>query len=651
MEKSSSHTSTKTAIANGADPATTSSKPVKPPIVPPNGGSKSAGLSVGPGKKSALPSNDARSQRAEGHTATVEVDVRDAFKQFANEEKLRVQQRKQDQKDADKKVRLNDLMKFSQNFKLNTPVPKDLVSILAKDPSKQEAIVEKAARIAAEAPAPGTTMKKPLATTVDPKTQRAQPQGRFENTRASHALPERQGNERRGNAPTGPYGTPSGHGDRNAQMQPLQSVPPRAGPGLSQRLASLHIQNRVNAGLSGYQSQDSRGPPAGPAAGVPEGNGSQKSSGAPTPLSATSSKFNVKAMEFKPNPAAVSFSPIDASSARSSPRSTVNTKPTSRRASPSAFLGNKKPLPASERPSINDYFNPIKRLKIEAKHAKEEWPDNGGIPWAHKTLPRWDISGENSEKTYIEVFEEMSLAAQSISPRAVGNSHSAHQHQLPFHLQQGGQGVPHLQPPHHMQPHMLPQHSHHPGLPHQYDDHRMQFSSSASSVYPSPRLPHANLPYQSPMMQNDQLAYAQPVQYQMGPGGPQMGQYRSFSGNPQLVPHPGQGGAPMMAHNPSNGPYMGVPQGMAMFSGQQVPLYAPGGQGPYHSGGPQAAPPGSHGYPSPGRGAPMMMHQGSQQGHQPPQIVMYNVGPAQHQQQMYPSHQPGHSKSLSIGIE
>ena len=33
---------------------------------------------------------------------------------------------------------------------------------------------------------------------------------------------------------------------------------------------------------------------------------------------------------------------------------------------PAAFFDAKKPLPASERLSVNDYFNPVKRMKEEA---------------------------------------------------------------------------------------------------------------------------------------------------------------------------------------------------------------------------------------------------------------------------------------------
>ncbi|KAI5300349.1 hypothetical protein KEM56_002527, partial [Ascosphaera pollenicola] len=79
-------------------------------------------------------------------SSRVESEVLENFRKFANNEKLKVQERRRNQVSHDRTIRLNELMKFSQNFKLGTPVPDDLVPILAKDPSKQEAIIEKARR-------------------------------------------------------------------------------------------------------------------------------------------------------------------------------------------------------------------------------------------------------------------------------------------------------------------------------------------------------------------------------------------------------------------------------------------------------------------------------------------------------------------------
>ena len=42
-----------------------------------------------------------------------------------------------------KEIKLNDLKKFADSFKLHTPIPSDLVQIIAKDPAKLKEIQDK----------------------------------------------------------------------------------------------------------------------------------------------------------------------------------------------------------------------------------------------------------------------------------------------------------------------------------------------------------------------------------------------------------------------------------------------------------------------------------------------------------------------------
>ncbi len=74
----------------------------------------------------------------------IENSLMGTFKQFVTGERERMVQKKQALFKKEKDGRLQDLLKFSQSFKLNTPVPADLIPILAKDKSKQDAIVKKA---------------------------------------------------------------------------------------------------------------------------------------------------------------------------------------------------------------------------------------------------------------------------------------------------------------------------------------------------------------------------------------------------------------------------------------------------------------------------------------------------------------------------
>ncbi|GJD02112.1 LsmAD domain-containing protein [Colletotrichum higginsianum] len=234
-----------------------------------------------------------------------------------------------------------------------------------------------------------------------------------------------------------------------------------------------------------------------------------------------------------------------------------------------------------------------------------------------------------------EFLERQSFAASSIAtPNHTHVVPSAHQHQLPFHLQQPAHGMGPRQSPHMPPMPIQNQHGHVPHTPYQnMDDHRMMHSNSAQS-FASPRMTQVPITYTPAMSSTGQVPYNQPMmQPFVGPGTPQMGGYRNFSNNHQYMPQQPGGpmGAPMM-------PQFMNPQGMVPAPGQ-MPMYA-GSHTQFMS--PNGAPPqpipGANGYPSPGRpSAPMMVHQGSQQG-QP----VYGMSPnVQYQQPAFTPQQPG----------
>ncbi|KAJ5086404.1 SM domain found in ataxin-2 [Penicillium alfredii] len=545
----------------------------------------------------------------ENATANVETEVLDHFRQFANSEKLKMQERRRNQATYDRTIKLNELMKFSQNFKLSTPVPKDLVPILAKDRTKQEAIVQQF-----QQPAEDKTIQKltPPSTEPKPANRGPGPTGAV----APAAPSDRQNYSRRqGYPPTGPLAGPGGR----FSQQPMQQGRPGTGM-LSHRLAD-NLQQRKGANMGPVPAplpiQDARVPPTGPA-------GDQNRVTSPvktqTPTSAASTKFNVRAMEFKPNPAASTFTPGGApsggaSGSTASPRPFSRNHSVSRATTPSAFFGARKPRPISERPSLNDQFNPIKRMKKEnAEQAEKPYTSNGGIPYPYKTLPTWDLPEGTEEKTYDQMFKQP-VAVPSISPQgrsASNNPHMPPHQQMPFPFQQPNPGMPPSMPPN--GPHHLHSQGPHGPGPSHMEDQRMQLSNSSSQAFPSPRMQQNHLGYPSPMGPPAQLAFGQPMPHFYG--APQPGHMRHYPGGPQFV-NP-QMGAPMMMQQPSNGPYMGVPQGMSPYT-PQMQMYSPSPGHAY----PQHAPPQPHsGYPSPSRGAPMMMHQGSQSG-QAPQPMMF----------------------------
>ncbi|CAI7654327.1 unnamed protein product [Penicillium manginii] len=585
---------------------------------------------------SEIPANSVKQRTVpENATANVETEVLDHFRQFANSEKMKMQERRRNQASYDRTVKLNELMKFSQNFKLHTPVPKDLVPILAKDRIKQESIINRVSedKTSPKSPSPAVEQK--------PQAGRGGPTGAVPPAAPAdrqNAFPR----NRQVYAPTGPHAAGAGAGGRFPQ-QPMQSGRPSASM-LSHRLAD-NLQQRKGAGIGPVPTplpiQDARGPPTGPANEQPRITSPVKSQ---APTSSLASKFNVRAMEFKPNPAASTFTPggppsaapagpaSSTNAAAASPRPFSRNRSGSRATTPSAFFGNRKPLPISERHTIDNQFNPIKRMKKESSGSAEKpYVFNGCIPPPYKTLPTWDHPEANQDKTFDQMFKHPG-AIQSVSPQgrsASNNPHLPQQHPMPFHPGMAPSSGPPNGPHLHHGPHG-------PASGHMDDQHRMQISASSSQVFPSPRMQQSGMGYPSPMAPHAQIAFGQPVPGFYG--APQPGHLPRYQGGPQFMNSGvAMGGAPMM-QQPSNGPYMGVPQGMSPYN-PQMPMYSPS---PGHAYPQHAPPPQSHsGYPSPSRGAPMMMHQNSQSG-QPPQMMFMPSG--QPGQAGYGAQQPGHSE-------
>ncbi|OZJ03154.1 hypothetical protein BZG36_03894 [Bifiguratus adelaidae] len=69
----------------------------------------------------------------------IEAEIATTFRQFATTEKERLQQRRQAIQKKEKDGRLAELMKFHATFKLNSPVPDDLVPLLGKAKKAEEA--------------------------------------------------------------------------------------------------------------------------------------------------------------------------------------------------------------------------------------------------------------------------------------------------------------------------------------------------------------------------------------------------------------------------------------------------------------------------------------------------------------------------------
>lgn len=568
-------------------------------------------------------------------TATVEVDVSKAFKSFAANQRTSVQQHRMNKAKNDKQIKLNDLKKFANDFKLNTPVPQDLVPIIAKDPAKQKAIQEKAQRNAEEAKLHPTDSVKPITPGTDANTAQ-----RSATTTTTHTASPPSGTPSRQTANRGPYpqGTHSfqnSRGDRPVQAE--QSMPRSGTAGhLSQRLRSLEQNRPVQVPSNMMPPHEARLPPTGPSNPV-DPNFSRRSSGVASAQGGP--RLNASVSEFRPNAFAKDFSPAGNPSSGSSPRSMApeaqSTPPIAR------SLIRRTPLAKGARPSLKGKYEAMELIKTYKPGEGKNWAYNGGLKPAYETNLLWKLPSNNDGPTesYVQYFEK---APFPTTTPVVSEPHPPqtapqvpHQHQLPFHLQSGVHNINARQSPRQPQINMHGAQMGHPGPAFSGPDELRMMPSHSAQSFSSPRMQQLPMAFHSPMGGNAQLAYnPQMVPY---PGAPQMQPFRSLSQTHQFMPQ-GHMGQPVMIPNPAGG-FM-PPQGMA--PGPQM-MYPPGAQGqfmPPNNGHPPVMPNG--GYPSPSRGAPMMMSQGSSQGHQPPMFGM-SPGP-QYGTPVFPQQIPGQSK-------
>ncbi|KAK4228294.1 PAB1-binding protein 1 [Podospora fimiseda] len=612
-------------------------------------------------------------------TDQVEQRVLQQFKNFAGQQRHQVDKMRATKLKQDKEVRLTELKKFANTFKLSTPIPADLVPIIAKDKQKQDLIQQKAlqnaqevARQKEEAAAAKAAQQKtkptaapaaaPAAAAAAAPTPEAQPKPATEqpastpattapDTRAA-SRPTAPQHSSSGNIPTrhtGPRGYNNGQGHYGRFNQNNRMSGPHMQGGqtqptghLSQRLRN-HEQQKMQH-LAQHGPQDMRLPPTGPANNA-DPSFSRRISGVPGPyLNPHPPKLNPNSHEFRPSAFAPAFNPAPLPSQGSSPRSSVNNI-IEIPVVPPAPIPAKGQLIRRKTKAIDVKKCLILSSVLSIKPpAGRNWDDNDGLRPAYDTPPTWKQIIEDAEPqdsifhlTYNEYFERLPRTGSMPTPNP---SHAMPQmppHAIPFHLQQhGGQAMAPRQSP--LMPSMQMQGSQHGHVPHgpynNPDDHRMMHSNSAQS-FASPRMGQMPIAYPPGVNAQQQIPYGQPVmQGYMGAGGaPPMAQYRSFSnnGHGQFIPQqPHHMGGPMMVQPQ----FMGNPNGMV----PGVPPMYPGGGHPQQFIPPGPVPPqpmvGSNGYPnSPGRpAAPMMAHQGSHQGsHQQP--VVYGMSPAMPYQQ------------------
>lgn len=529
-------------------------------------------------------------------TDKIETTVHDAFKNFAAQEKMKLQERQRQTQKREKELKLADLKKFATSFKLKTAVPEDMLGILAKDKHKQVEIVEKSQRSLKE------HVATPAMTSSHSETSRSGISSRPDQDRIPTSAVAQQ--------------TPRTDRGPTAPVAQAAAASPRSGLGnLGQRLLSQPQYRDKTSNPSPLPFPDLRtqpNTPSGPGLDHPSARHGSIPIHTPAGL-----RFNAQAMEFRPNPSANAFSPAGSrQGSLVSPggiQAATHSLPPLGRAK---FFSDDKARTTGSKLSIKSAFNPITRMKAEVaadeKKAKE-FAVNNGIPQAYRTPPTWETSAENMDKTYLDMYEKTPITTQRVSASNV----MPHQYQLPPHLQPGSQALPSptLHGPtsfQHAQPHF--------GYgrdqqQQQNDDHRIHISTSNSSAYPSPRFQPPMVAYQQPMISPMQPAFSQSVA--IGMNGQPIAQLRGFPGPQQYVNvQNAHLAAPMLVNHSNNGTIMGVspiPQ-MAAY------IPAPGHMFAMHAGVSQTSSgPGGFGAP---RHTQPMMQQSSQQGHAMPYMYV-----------------------------
>ncbi|KAI0028781.1 LsmAD domain-containing protein, partial [Vararia minispora EC-137] len=291
-------------------------------------------------------------------------DALPAFRDFVKDEKQRLSQKRQAIVKNEREKRMADLLKFSQSFKLNKPIPDDLVTILAKDEEKQKQIREKSAQDAAShgartigATAPSTTTAT-ATPTASPATPAAKPVVPPSASAAKVQAPVTKPPA----AATPPGKTPGitasvtvGKTSTVATAATAAAVPAQAA---AQKKAGMYIQP-IPPFKGGSKSRDTPSPAAA-ANGKPVQQQQQQQQ--------QPAKLNVNASSFRPNPNAAAFTPTSPS-VTASPLKGKETGPQQQQQQSqqqqqpqNPFFGSKQ---IKRQPvHVKDAFNPFAHTKV-----------------------------------------------------------------------------------------------------------------------------------------------------------------------------------------------------------------------------------------------------------------------------------------------
>ncbi|KAI6165614.1 hypothetical protein EDD17DRAFT_1753799 [Pisolithus thermaeus] len=282
-----------------------------------------------------------------------------AFRDFVTNERQRLTQKKQALVKSEMDKRKAELIKFSQTFKLNKPIPDDLVSILAKDEEKQRLIREKASHDAVSVTARAIGTPATLSTSSSASRMPQVPTKVAAETARKAASPANVSTKA---APSTPAAT-------SAKLPASKSSETGKANG---KVAGMYIQP-----IPPFKGNKARSP-------APQANGSASNTAVPTSPTSAANRLNANASSFRPNPKANAFTPGPTSPNPSAASASASASPKpkaeeSAPATPNPFFGPKVVIKKGlVLVNVKDEFNPFKNNKVaEASSISAIWPYNG----------------------------------------------------------------------------------------------------------------------------------------------------------------------------------------------------------------------------------------------------------------------------------
>ncbi|KAG6817336.1 hypothetical protein H0H87_009934 [Tephrocybe sp. NHM501043] len=293
-------------------------------------------------------------------------DALPAFRDFVTNEKQRLSQKRQALVKNEMDKRMAELVKFSQSFKLNKPIPDDLVPILAKDEEKQRAIREKASKDAASSQA------RTIGATAPANAARG-----TQVAAAKISVTTRPSPPTASKTATNPVAAPS-----SAAVKTVSTVKSNISE------TGLKKPTMVIQSIPPFKGDKSRTPA--PASTTTNGTPSTSNGAAAPPNASTNgpmspaaaNRLNVNASSFRPNVKANAFTPggqnTTTTAAAATASASASPKPRPETA-PNPFFGT-RPIKKSPPVNIKDDFNPFKHGNgklAEPSSITALWPYNG----------------------------------------------------------------------------------------------------------------------------------------------------------------------------------------------------------------------------------------------------------------------------------